>query len=311
MRKVIGVGETILDIVFKNNRPKAALPGGSVFNAFVSLGRMNVPLCFIGEVGNDRVGDIILAFMESNNIPTGSISRFPNSKTPLSIAFLNEQNEADYLFYKDYPNQRLDTVLPEINEDDIFVFGSYYALNPVLRERITELLNHARSRNAIIYYDPNFRDAHAHETVKLRPAMLENFEYADIIRGSDEDFRNIFKETDMSRVFSEHIKYYCPRLIITGGGSSAVKLYAGSHCREYPVRQIQPQSTIGAGDNFNAGIIYGLLRYEVRRSELADMPLDKWTKLINCAIDFATEACTGSDNYISTQFASQYIARPL
>ena len=37
MRKVIGIGETILDIIFRNGQPTAAVPGGSVFNGVVSL----------------------------------------------------------------------------------------------------------------------------------------------------------------------------------------------------------------------------------------------------------------------------------
>ena len=37
MRKVIGIGETILDIIFRGNQPSAAVPGGSVFNGIVSL----------------------------------------------------------------------------------------------------------------------------------------------------------------------------------------------------------------------------------------------------------------------------------
>ena len=42
MRKVIGIGETILDIIFEGNQPSAAVPGGSVFNGIVSLGRAGV-----------------------------------------------------------------------------------------------------------------------------------------------------------------------------------------------------------------------------------------------------------------------------
>ena len=40
MRKVIGIGETLLDIIFKVNKPVEAVPGGSTFNAIVSLGRV-------------------------------------------------------------------------------------------------------------------------------------------------------------------------------------------------------------------------------------------------------------------------------
>ena len=51
MRRVIGIGETILDILFKNNQPTVAVPGGSVFNGLVSLGRAGANVTFISEVG--------------------------------------------------------------------------------------------------------------------------------------------------------------------------------------------------------------------------------------------------------------------
>ena len=50
MRKVIGVGETVLDIVFKHEQPIGALPGGSVFNTIVSLGRVGADATFISAV---------------------------------------------------------------------------------------------------------------------------------------------------------------------------------------------------------------------------------------------------------------------
>ena len=37
MRKVIGIGETVLDIIFQNDQPVQAVPGGSVFNSLISL----------------------------------------------------------------------------------------------------------------------------------------------------------------------------------------------------------------------------------------------------------------------------------
>ena len=56
MRKIIGIGETILDIIFKNGQPTKALPGGSVFNTMVSLGRLGIPVhltlltCFLNYI---------------------------------------------------------------------------------------------------------------------------------------------------------------------------------------------------------------------------------------------------------------------
>lgn len=146
MRKVIGIGETILDIIFRGNQPYVAVPGGSVFNGLVSLGRLGVDVLFISEIGNDKVGDIIQQFMQENHISTQYVDRFPDGKSPLSLAFLDEHQNAQYSFYKDYPKQRLEVPLPPIEEDDIFIFGSYYSLNPALRKRVYEFLEYAKER---------------------------------------------------------------------------------------------------------------------------------------------------------------------
>lgn len=305
MRKVIGIGETILDIIFKNDQPHAAVPGGSVFNGLVSLGRLNVPVLFISEVGNDHVGDIIRNFMVENHISTDYIDRFPSGKSPISLAFLDDRNNANYTFYKDYPAQRLEVSLPPINEDDILVFGSYYSLNPALRERMVELLNHAREKKAIIYYDPNFRKAHAHEAIRLASTVLENLEYADIVRGSDEDFFNLYGKKEAEQVYNDHIRFYCRRFITTHG-EKGVHLFTETLDEHFEVPQIQPVSTIGAGDNFNAGIIYGLLKHNVRYADLPNLDKTTWEKIICTGMELASEVCQSYDNYISNDFAERY-----
>ena len=308
MRKVFGIGETILDIIFRNDQPQKAVPGGSVFNGLISLGRLNVPVSFISELGNDRVGDMIRDFMKDNHITTEFVDRFPDGKSPISLAFLDDDKNANYIFYKDYPAQRLEVPLPKIEKDDIFVFGSYYSLNPVLRTRMVEFLQYAQERKAIIYYDPNFRKAHAHEAIRLMPTVLENLEFADIVRGSDEDFQNLYGKSDAQEVYKEHIQFYCDRFLTTHG-ANGVNLHTRNFTRHFDSPQIQPLSTIGAGDNFNAGIIYGLLKYDVRHADLPSLDQDTWGKIIRCGMDLASEVCQSYDHYISKEFAAKYVSQ--
>ena len=307
MRSVFGIGETILDIIFKEGQPYKAVPGGSVFNGLISLGRLQVPVTFISELGKDQVGDLILRFMEQNHISTQYIDRFPDGKSPISLAFLDANRNANYSFYKDYPTERLDVPFPRIEADDILIIGSYYALNPALRPRMVEFLQYARERKAIIYYDLNFRKAHAHEAIRLMPTVLENLEYADIVRGSDEDFLNLFGQQDGERVYADHIQFYCDRLITTKG-AQGVELYTSHFKQHYDSPAIEPQSTIGAGDNFNAGLIFGLLKEDVRLKDLADLTPDRWERIIRHGMDLAGEVCQSYDNYISTDFATRYLA---
>lgn len=305
MRKVIGIGETILDILFRDGQPQAAVPGGSVYNAVISLGRMGQNVTFISETGNDRVREMILANMRENGVDTANVNVFPEGKSPVSLAFLNERNDAEYIFYKDYPRQRLEVNMPEISSDDIIMIGSYFAITPVLRDKVKELLDRAHDAGAIIYYDVNFRSTHANEAIKLMPTIIENFEYADILRGSTEDFQNMFRQPDADKVYSNHVGFYCPNFICTDADGD-VRLRTKHVCKDYPVTPLKAVSTIGAGDNFNAGVVYGLLKYRVRRADLAELTEADWDAIIRCGMDFSADVCKSVSNSVSKEFAESY-----
>ena len=213
MRKVIGIGETVLDIIFRDEKPISALPGGSTFNAIISLGRSGVKASMISETGNDRIGQNIIKFMESNGIDASYVNVYPESKSPLSLAFLNDHNDADYIFYKDHPHDRIDYVYPEVNADDIVLFGSFFALNPVIRPQVYAFLDYARQRGAILYYDVNFRASHKNEVMKVTPNLLDNLEMADIVRGSSEDFEILFRQHDADTVYRSQIAFYTKKFI--------------------------------------------------------------------------------------------------
>lgn len=303
MRKIFGIGETIYDILFRNGKPVAAVPGGSVFNGLISLGRAGLESTFVTEIGSDLVGQYILGFMQENGINTDYVSCYQGKKTAISLAFLDENNDARYSFYKDYPNNRLDFEMPFIEQDDIVAFGAYFSLNPVLRDKVKPFLQHAKEQGALLYYDLNFRDNHAHEVDSLRETFRENFALADIVRGSHEDFINLFGYDDCRRIYEETSKY-CPRLICTRGRDGVIVI---DHGQEYyfKARPIIPVSTIGAGDNFNAGMIYGFVKEGVDPSNLDDLTRDKWEKLVGYGIEFGTEACMSTENYVSREFAQR------
>ena len=125
MRKIYGIGETVLDIIFKDNKPQAAKAGGSVLNSVVSIGRIGLPVSFISEYGSDDVGNLIDNFLKNNVVNTSFVHRYQEGSTALALAFLNEKNDAHYTFYKDYPETRLDIDFPVIKNDDIIQCGSF------------------------------------------------------------------------------------------------------------------------------------------------------------------------------------------
>ena len=308
MRKIIGIGETILDILFKEGVAATSVPGGSTFNSMISLGRVGVPACFVSEIGGDKVGSIVRTFLTDNGVDDRFLTEYPDCKSPISLAFLDADNNATYSFYKEPFGKRADWECPKINPDDIVLFGSYYALNPDMRYKVTELLDEARRVGAIVYYDVNFRRNHAGEAIKLASTVIENLEYADIVRGSDEDFEVLYRIDEGERVFKEKIDFYCPRLIYSRG-AKGVELYSRELTKSYPIDAITPVSTIGAGDNLNAGILYGLIKYRIRRDDLAHLSERDWDDIIRCGLQFSAETCLHTDNYISREFAAEMTRR--
>ena len=309
-RKVIGIGETVLDIIFKNNQPVGAVPGGSVFNSIISLGRSGVKCSFISETGNDRVGRTILDCLKENGVDATSVYVYPDSKSPLSLAFLNENNDAEYIFYKDHPNDRLEFTFPNIQPDDIVLFGSYYAVNPVIRPQVVGFLDYAKQHGAILYYDVNFRASHKNEVMKLTPNILENLEYADIVRGSTEDFEVMFRKSDPDVIYRTQIAFYTKRFICTQG-AKPVELRAENGLKKSYEVQISGDtvSTIGAGDNFNAGFAYGLIRYGITREQIEQgLTEQQWDNLIACAQQFSAEVCKSINNSVSLEFGKRMAA---
>ena len=311
MRKVIGIGETTLDIIFKDGQPINAVPGGSAFNAIISLGRAGVNTTFIAETGNDRVGRRIIDFLKENGVNADYINVFPDSKSPISLAFLDEENNADYLFYKDHPHDRLEFVYPEVNADDIIVFGSFFSVNPVVRPQVADFLEYAHKRGAILYYDVNYRASHKDEIMKITPNLIENLEYADVVRGSRDDFSILYRMPEAQRVYTAEISFYCKKFICTDGANPIEVRAENGFGKAYDVpKNDHVVSTIGAGDNFNAGFIYGLIHNGITKDDiLRGLSEAQWDQCIACGQQFSAESCKDIYNYISKEYGERLKGR--
>jgi len=303
MRKIYGIGEALLDIIFKDGQPQTAKAGGSVLNSVVSMGRMDLPVSFISEYGLDDVGNLIDNFLKKNGVDTSFVHRFRNGNTALSLAFLDNKNDAHYTFYKDYPGNRLDIKFPAIKKDDIVQCGSFYAIWPAIREKFKKFIQYAKENGALILYDPNFRKTHLLELEILKPFIIDNISMTDLLRGSDEDFKNIFGVDNPDDAW-EAVKGYCKCLVYTAN-IEGVYVRTPSFSGKFPVQKIVPVSTIGGGDNFNAGMITSIYNNNIKKEQLEKMTGPGWSKIIGTAVAFATHVCLSYENYISLQFAKE------
>lgn len=302
-RKIVGIGETVLDIVFKNNQPQAAVPGGSVFNAMVSLGRTagrlnpTVRLLMASQTGDDPVADIITDFMGQNRLETACIQR-DHGQSTVSMALLDADNNARYEFFRDKGLPPFRTPQITFRAEDLMLFGSFFAVSPATGPQTRELARQARAAGAIVYYDINFRKNHPADP----ETVAKNIALSDIVRASDEDIEALWGETDPERAYRERIAPLCPNYICTRGTQPATVFSPGVHA-VFPVPPVaEVLSTIGAGDNFNAGILYALVREGFTRERLEQLSEEDWTRLVPVAMRFSASVCASLQNYVAPDF---------
>ena len=339
--KIVGIGETVFDIVFKDGKPQAAVPGGSVFNAIISLGRTAgaaasasvagastagasdagvsasggtvasstaagcaAPRVIMAtQMGKDNASEIIIDFMQRNNVETTHAICVEGRQSTISLAMLDSRNDARYEFFRDSAMPKFQTPDIEFEPGDILLFGSFFSISPATRLQVKELVARARSQGAIIYYDINFRKGPHGNSPHIKDYIEENCALSTIVRGSSEDIGNIYGECTAEEAYRDHISSLCSNFICTKGADSTEVFSPGFHAI-YPVHKIETLSTIGAGDNFNAGVVYTLSQLPA----LAALTLGKeeWDKIVTTAHLFSAEVCQSYENYVPEDFLKRY-----
>lgn len=302
MNRIFTVSEAVLDLIFSQGQPEACRPGGALLNTAVSLGRLRMGPWLISELAEDRVGKQILSFLESNAIHTDLVYRFHDGQTPLALAFLDSNRNAEYSFYRNFPAQRFQ--IPDINflPDDILMFGSYFSISPDLRPMVKSLLKKAHEAGVVLFYDPNFRKAHLQELPTLIESVKENLQMAHLVRGSDEDFATLFGASDGMEAHR-----HCPQAILfyTMGSKGCLMITPEGQSHYWPAEPIESVSTIGAGDTFNAGLAYGIWTENLSFNTVHNPACSVWDSIVTRALKMAASVCQSYDNYIDTNLADQ------
>ena len=303
MRKIYTIGETVFDIMFQAGRPVGGNPGGSVLNSAVTLGRLGLHPVFLSDFCDDLAGREIANFLEDNGVTPHQLVDAASMQTSIALAFLDENGDAQYEFYKQRPQSPdLTRFAADFHKDDILLFGSYYAIMPEIREGVRQLLVSARQGGAIVVYDPNFRRPHLKDLPKVRPYIEENISLADIVKGSDEDFKLIFGCESQSAAFDTLRNINRNAMFFYTKGKDGCAYCQNGITLDYSAPPIKPVSTIGAGDNFNAGIVYGVVKNNISLSDIRSNPKkDVIDDIVAYATRFAQEVCMSSENYIAVK----------
>ncbi|MHA1124101.1 MAG: carbohydrate kinase family protein [Candidatus Heimdallarchaeota archaeon] len=269
---VIAIGEVLIDFV-SSKSSKGQLPsfqqcpGGAPANFIVGMARLGVNTAFIGKVSNDPFGEFLINTLNNEGVQTTNVLKaVRGEKTALAFVFHDENNERDFLFYRE--NSADQNLFTEEIKEDLFKnikflhFGSVSLTEEPLRSATFAAIDMCKKNGGKISFDPNIRlDLWEFNELDFN-VLKKALEKTDVFLPS---FEELAYFTDQKKMSDQQIidelfgKYNLEIIVVKKGKDGCLIKQKNGFFAEIPSFDVPVKDTTGAGDGFNAGFLYGLL----------------------------------------------------
>ena len=232
-------------------------PGGSVANTIAGIGSLGLATGFIGRVRDDELGHFYADAMTREgidfvNAPVAG-GELPTSRSMIFVSPDGERSMNTYL-----------GISAELGPDDVdesiaagaeVVFLEGYLFDKDKGKdafiRTARACRAAGGKAGIAISDPFCVERHRADFVKL----IEN--ELDFVIGNEAEIRSLYQDNDLEADLAR-VAAACPLVVCTRSGDGVSIIHKGERT-DIPVNKIVPVDATGAGDQFAAGFLFGLV----------------------------------------------------
>lgn len=249
---------------------------GAELNVAVGCARLGLKTGFISKVGNDEFGKHIQTFTRGEGIDVSQLGFVDGYPTSLNFKEIMEDGSGRTFYYRN-KSPVLAMEADQLDEDYfkqakiLHLTGIFPAIDPKnfkIFERAIEL---AEKHGVKIAFDPNIR-LRLWSREQARETLLKLLPHVDILLAGDEEMEIIIGEKEPVAIMEKLKKYNISYIAVKQGEKGAVGWHNGEIVEAAPVKASKVVDTVGAGDGFDAGVIYGILQ---------GWPLEKTLKFAN------------------------------
>ena len=232
-------------------------PGGSVANTIAGIGSLGLATGFIGRVRDDELGHFYADAMTREgidfvNAPVAG-GELPTSRSMIFVSPDGERSMNTYL-----------GISAELGPDDVdesvaagaeVVFLEGYLFDKDKGKdafiRTARACRAAGGKAGIAISDPFCVERHRADFVSL----IEN--EMDFVIGNEAEIRSLYQDNDLEADLAR-VAAACPLVVCTRSGDGVSIMHEGKRT-DIPVTKIVPVDATGAGDQFAAGFLFGLV----------------------------------------------------
>lgn len=281
MIDVVALGELLIDFAAKstdaNGYPTmAANPGGAPGNFLAALNAYGKKTAFLGKVGNDAFGHLLLGTLEEAGIETRGIVVDDSVFTTLAFVTFDENGDRSFSFARK-PGADTQLTWEEIDKsliDDarVFHFGTLSLTDEPVRTATQKAVAYAKERGKLITCDPNLRKPLWFSEDAAREQMLWSLAQADVVKISDNEVEFLWNCTPEEGADKLLAEFGVSLAMVTLGPDGCLLKTKNTSFRA-SCPKVHPIDTTGAGDIFGGSALSRLLELEKPIDALAEEDL--------------------------------------
>ncbi|MDH3661085.1 MAG: PfkB family carbohydrate kinase [Alphaproteobacteria bacterium] len=269
MPDVVCFGDLLMDFVptasgldFADLPTFMPVPGGAAANVAVGLAKLGVASGFIGKVGDEPFGHVLIDTLKREGVDVSSIRLESKARTALAFVTLTADGERDFMFYRHPSADMLFTPdevdLASIERADIFHFDSISLASPQPRETALFAASKAKAWGKLISYDVNLRLPLWQSDEQAKHGILEGMQYAEIVKLSDDEL-DFLTGSRAPEAIRKKIWHNGLRLVVLSLGQKGCIAITEQSELAVPSLSVEVIDTTGAGDGFVAGLLSGIV----------------------------------------------------
>ena len=301
MIDVVALGELLIDFAAKSTDKKGyptmvANPGGAPGNFLAALNAYGRKTAFLGKVGNDAFGHLLLGTLEEAGIETKGIVVDGSVFTTLAFVTFDENGDRSFSFARK-PGADTQLTWEEIDKsliDDarVFHFGTLSLTDEPVRTATQKAVAYAKERGKLITCDPNLRKPLWSSEEAAQEQMLWSLRQADVVKISDNEVEflwNCTPEEGADKLLKEFGVSLA--MVTLGPDGCLLKTKNASFLASCP--KVHPIDTTGAGDIFGGSALSRLLELEKSIDALTEEDLAYIGSFAAAAASLSTEVSGG------------------
>ena len=223
---------------------------GSSSAIFASnLSSLGVHVSFLGKIGNDIFGDLVLQRLHAKHVNTDKILRTPSHATGATIVLNREEDRAMVT----YMGAMEHLSLPDITIDHLkscrhLHFASVF-LQPGLKKDVGALFQRAKQCGLTTSFDPQWDPAESWD-LDL-PSILP---YVDVFLPNEQEILHLTGKASVSDALAD-LGSFSHAVVVKQGNRGAMVMAEGRTISCPPFLNREVVDAIGAGDSFDAGFV--------------------------------------------------------